>query len=253
LAAALAWRALRGQQAQAARGLLSSSIALSLLCESSDLLLPNSRPEVEHLALDLGVSTPWRVIPNAADPELFSNEGAPQWELRSGVVYAGRIEPHKNTLALIRAMRQVGLDLTVVGDPHPHHEAYALRCRRAAGPRTEFLPAQPPEVLADLLRQARVHVLPSWYETTGLVSLEAALCGCNVVSTSLGHAAEYLQTDAWYCHPADERSIRASVLDAHAAEPRIELAYRIRERFTWEHTAAATLSAYEEVLGSRRS
>ncbi|MDQ4039106.1 MAG: glycosyltransferase family 4 protein [Actinomycetota bacterium] len=250
-ASALAWHALRREHARAAREVLSSSIYMALLCESADLLLPNSRPEVEHLVRELGVSTPWRVVPNGADPEVFSNQGAPSWEERSGVIYVGRIEPHKNTLSLIQAMRQINLDLTIVGEPHPHHPDYVRRCHRAAGPHTQFMSARPQDVLPDLLRRARVHVLPSWYETTGLVSLEAALCGCNVVSTSLGHATDYLGPAAWYCDPASQRSIRAAVLAAHDAQPRGDLAKRIRDRFTWQHAAASTLGAYEQVLAAR--
>jgi glycosyltransferase involved in cell wall biosynthesis len=96
-----------------------------------------------------------------------------------------------------------------------------------------------------------VHVMPSWFETTGLVSLEAALAGCNVVSTSRGHAREYLGDLAWYCQPDDPTSIRSAVQAAWNAPARPALRERILSEYTWRHAAIATLMAYDVV--SRRT
>ena len=70
--------------------------------------------------------------------------------------------------------------------------------------------------LAPLYRASKVHALPSWSETTGLVSLEAALCGCNIVTTDRGYTRDYFGDMAWYCDPYDNRSIRRAVEAAHA-------------------------------------
>lgn len=102
-----------------------------------------------------------------------------------------------------------------------------------------------------LYRQARVHALPTFYETTGLVSLEAALSGCAVVTTNRGHAQEYFGDFAWYCNPDDLTSIREAVLSALDSDASHELAALIESRFTWQHTATATLSAYRSLLGRR--
>ena len=61
---------------------------------------------------------------------------------------------------------------------------------------------------------ARVHALPSWIETCGLVSLEAALAGCNVVVSTAGHELEYFRDLAYYCDPANPASIRRAVVQA---------------------------------------
>ena len=68
--------------------------------ESADLLLPNSDAEAQTVIRELGVTTRIAVVPNGADPELFSPPEHTQ--PRRGVAYMGRIEPHKNQLALIR-------------------------------------------------------------------------------------------------------------------------------------------------------
>jgi glycosyltransferase involved in cell wall biosynthesis len=105
--------------------------------------------------------------------------------------------------------------------------------------------------LRNLYRGARVHVLPSWFETTGLVSLEAALSGCSVVSTSLGHAREYLGDLAWYCDPREPASILAAVRQAWGTPPSSALRQRVLDHYTWKHVADATIEAYGTLAGRR--
>ena len=87
--------------------------------------------------------------------------------------------------------------MVIAGDDHPHHPGYAEQCRDEGDGWVTFAGQVPHDstALADLYQGARVHILPSWFETTGLVSLEAALSGCSVVSTERGHAEEYLGGD----------------------------------------------------------
>ncbi len=49
--------------------------------------------------------------------------------------------------------------------------------------------------------------MPSWFETTGLSSLEAAAMGCNIVITRKGDAYEYFGDYAYYCDPESPDSI----------------------------------------------
>ena len=77
------------------------------LFEAADLLLPNSEGEAESIRRDLDVSTPMTAVPNAVNPERFDQPGLPFAE-RDTVLYVGRIDPHKNQLGLIRAMRGSG-------------------------------------------------------------------------------------------------------------------------------------------------
>ncbi len=98
--------------------------------------------------------------------------------------------------------------------------------------------------------RARVHVLPSWFETCGLSSLEAAAMGCNIVITAKGYTRDYFGDDAFYCDPGNPGSILEAVMKAAAAKPSIQLAESIKINYTWERAAAMTLSAYQTVLNS---
>jgi glycosyltransferase involved in cell wall biosynthesis len=217
-----------------------------------DMLLPNAEGEAASIVADLDVQTPYRFVPNAADPSRFAGSTG-EFHDRGSVLCCARVEPHKNQLGLIRAMAGTGIPLVIAGAPHRHHNAYLERCRAEADANVTFTGWIPDDDLAALYRSARVHVLPSWFETTGLVSLEAALSGCNIVSTSRGHAREYFGDLAWYCDPADRRSIRDAVFAAWNAPPTPALRERILANYTWEHTARATVDAYLEVLARRSS
>ena len=234
----------RGIEATAAE-LRRPSQETAMLLEFADLLLPNSESEAERIRATFRVTTPMQVVPNGFDPRVFSlPDPAVQ---RLGVVCVARIEPHKNQLELIKALNGSGIPLTIIGDPHPHHPSYAARCRARADANVEFRGSLSQSELADVYRGAAVHVLPSWFETTGLVSLEAAACGCAVVTTSRGDAHEYFGELAVYCDPARKESVRRAVEEALAAGAPPELSARMLERFTWEHAAQATLDAYESL------
>jgi len=232
----------------AAERSLRSELDTLVSFEAADLLLPNAYGEEGAIIGDFGTTTPSRVIPNGVDPDIYTIGDALDND-RHGVLCVGRLEPHKNQLGLIEALRGTRTELVIVGPPHPHHPDYVDLCReRGAGWVTFHLLDADSEQLVRLYRSAQVHVLASKFETTGLVSLEAALCGCTIVSTSRGHASEYLGGDAVYCDPQDPRSIRQAVEQALRTPSSERLRTRILENFTWRHVAQATLAAYREVL-----
>jgi glycosyltransferase involved in cell wall biosynthesis len=253
-AALFARAALRGRGSLMEANLSGVPSELELLTAyaSADLLLPNAVGEADSIRLDFGVSTPMAPVPNGVDPLSFSASSAP-FEDRRYVLFVGRIDPHKNQLGAIRALRGSGLPLVIAGHDHPHHPGYAAQCREEGGDWVTFTGevAHDSAELADLYHGARVHLLPSWFETTGLVSLEAALSGCSVVSTSLGHAREYLDDLAWYCDPHQPSSILTAVRQAWDSPPTGQLRQRILDRYTWEHVAEATIAAYRTLV--RRS
>ncbi len=245
--AGLARAALGNRSSEACQERNEALTNLRVIYEMADLLLPNSQLEADAIVADLEVTAPFHVVPNSVDVVRFE---LPQTEMsRDYVLCAGRIEPHKNQLGLIRAWDKTLPPLKIVGKTHPHHAAYYERCQRAAAARNiEILPGVAHDELPALYHGARVHVLPTWFETTGLVSLEAALCGCNIVTTSRGFAREYFEDLAWYCDPARPQTIRDAVKGAWETPFRAALRERILERYSWQKTARRTLEGYQMAL-----
>lgn len=217
----------------------------------SDVYLPNSQVEAEKLVEDFGVErAKIQVVPNAAAAKFLDakpNGFAAQHGIRGDfVLCAGRIEPRKNQLALIRALKPRRVPLVLIGAAYDPE--YARLCRQEAYPEVTFIGNVGQDALAAAYAEAKVHALPSWLETPGLASLEAALAGSNVVTTDRGCTKEYFADLAWYCSPADLSSIQSAVLEALNAPRSRALRERIRQRFTWEEAAKATLKGYEKAL-----
>ena len=85
-----------------------------------------------------------------------------------------------------------------------------INAGKLAAKNIHFIDHLPQEELIHYYQKAKVHVLPSWFETCGLSTLEAAAMGCNIVITNKGYASEYFNDHAFYCDPSSP----ASILDA---------------------------------------
>jgi glycosyltransferase involved in cell wall biosynthesis len=224
------------------------------LYQAVDLLLPNSQAEADQLIRYFQVA-PERIhiVPNGAERRFSSADPGPFAEkvgCRDFILYAGRIEPRKNQLTFLRAMQGVVVPIVVLGNVVPGHEGYFDQCRQAAGPNVKFIAGLPHDgtMLASAYAACGCLVLTSWYETPGLVAIEAAMSGTPLVLPRGGCAREYFGELATYVTPGDLPGIRRAVLDALAAGRSPQLASLVREHFTWRTAAWATREAYELVV-----
>ncbi len=93
LGVALGTAAHASHTSESCRALAAPLEQLALSYESADLLLPNTHGEEAALRTELGVTTPAVVVPNAANPAVFSPSTAPS--ARCGILAVGRFEPAK--------------------------------------------------------------------------------------------------------------------------------------------------------------
>jgi glycosyltransferase involved in cell wall biosynthesis len=213
----------------------------------ADVIVTNSAAETRLLEADAdGPLTDIRVAHNGVDPSFFSGS-VEAGRLLLGpepfVLCVGRIESRKNQLTLARAMRSVPRRLVLLGTVLPGNEGYLRACQ-------DVLPSlahvsHVGDRLPHVYAAADVHVLPSWYETTGLTTLEAMAAGTPDVAGH-GPCVEYYFEHAAGVRlhqPGDQRGLRASILDALEA-PRGQ-GRELASRYTWERTAKELLDAYQ--------
>jgi glycosyltransferase involved in cell wall biosynthesis len=223
--------------------------SIQFILNKSSMILPNSESEGKRLFKDYGTKVPYKVIPNGIDLSEYPteiNEGK-----KSGIICVGRIEQRKNQLNLIRAVQQTKFHLTIIGDASPNQKNYYLECRNAANETPEqidFLPFSDTQTLITHYQKAKVHALPSWFETTGLVNLEAAFCGCNIVITNKGDTSDYFEDKAFYCEPNDINSIASAITEAYESPFKESIRQLIVGNYNWQNAAEKTLEAYKEVL-----
>ena len=232
------------------------------LLQTARRVLPNSHSEVAHLQKSFWLGDDFRekvdVVPNAIDTSLYLQRPRPsqafleQYNLRDFVLEVGTIYPVKNQLGLLEALEDVPVPVVFIGQVMEARSEYALACKELARQRGNvlFLDWVDHTQLKNIYALAAVHALPSWRETPGLVSLEAAAAGCNVVTTSIGSTYDYFGDLAYYCHPGDQASIRAAVVSALENHPKGKLRERVLAEFTWQRAAQATLDSYTKALNS---
>jgi len=239
------------------------------LYHAVDMLLPNSNAEAAQLARYFEIPPQkLHIVPNAADPRFAAADPTPFLKLLDRqlsasaplevsaqiaegrfVLYVGRIEPRKNQLGLLKAMRGSGVPLVFLGDVVPGCDGYWKACCKAADPSAIFLPRLDHD--DPLLRSAYAAcgclALTGWFETPGLAALEAAMTGTPLVLPRGGSAREYFGDEARYVAPDNLPGIRRAVLDALETPRSDTVAKRIQDTFTWKAAAAATLEAYRRV------
>jgi len=235
------------------------------LLQETDRVLPNSQSEADLLQktfrLDETFQEKVDVVPNAIDPTLYRELPEPsqvfqeRYGIQDFVLQVGTIHPVKNQLGLIEALYDTATTLVFVGPTMLEMSEYAQHCHDRAVQRGNvvFAGRVPHEELPRIYALASVHVLPSWRETPGLVSLEAAAAGCRIVSTSIGSARDYFGDLASYCHPSDPESIRSAVETALRSSSSPGLRQRVLANFTWERAGEASLVSYEKTLNGEGS
>lgn len=213
-----------------------------------------------------------RLIYGGADPNRYRPDPSAR---RDGVLFVGRITPHKGIDVLLRAL-PAGASLTIAGsgghDPMPPEREYPDLLRRLArGRRVEFLDAVDDGELARLYRSAEVLVLPSVNRTCygrsvavsellGLVLLEAMASGTPVIASRIGGVPEIVDDGrtGYLVTPGDHRELRGRIAELLGDRARAEAMgtaarQRVLSDFTWERCVDRCLAAYAELAASRRA
>lgn len=211
------------------------------------MILPNSESEYRRLVQQYHCEVKYKVVPNGTDQQMFGNRGTSPKDDEL-VICVARIEGIKNQLNLIRALNNTRFKLIIIGDHSPNQAGYYDACRRLAAGNITFVAHLPQAKLVDYYSNAKVHILPSWFETTGLSSIEAALMGCNIVVSDRGDVRDYFADDAFYCDPESPESIKAAIELAAAAPVNKQLQERILHKYTWQQAAQQTLKAYQTAI-----
>jgi D-inositol-3-phosphate glycosyltransferase len=174
------------------------------IVRAADRLVAATVVERAHLVSHYGAAADRiAVIPCGVDTELFAPgdqagaRAALRLDARPRLLYVGRLAPIKGLETLLDSMARLrarGSDaqLCIVGgdadealDGH-EGELRARLSRLDLGDTVTFVGAQPQERLRDWYVAADATVLPSYYESFGMVALEAMACGSPVVASRVG-------------------------------------------------------------------
>ena len=217
-----------------------------------DMILPNSDTEGMLLVKEHKVKVEQIVVPNCIDIKLKSDsvvENLPE----NFVLEVARIEPTKNQLGVVMAlMNHKEIPLYFIGKQNDCHRKYIQKVKELGEKRgnTYFIEEMPQEELVAYYKAAKVHVLPSFRESPGLVSLEALFYKTNiVVSNERFCPTKYYKFDeyAYICNPYSIDSIKDAIVQAYQNEI-IEVEDEYFSFINYKNAAKLTREAYMKVL-----
>jgi len=105
------------------------------------------------------------------------------------------------------------------------------------------------ETLINLYKKAKVFALPSTNEGVGMVALDAALYGCEIVVTKIGGPSEYYNNMAYKVNPYSVDEIGQAVIKAmyqSGFQPKLQ--EYIQQEYSLSNCMDKLIEAYTTVL-----
>lgn len=175
-------------------------------------------------------------------------------------LYIGRLDREKGVPTMLKAwMRTPDVPLKIRGDGNLLGEVNDFISRNGFKS-VEIVKRLGKEELNDLIKQARFLVWPSegYYETFGLVAIEAFACGVPVIASSAGVLAENVTDGKTGLHfnQGDPEDLSAKVDWAwnnpdRMAEMGIAARKEFEERYTAEKNYEMLIEIYESAISAR--
>ncbi len=171
-------------------------------------------------------------------------------------VFVGRLSPEKGIETLLRAWQRLGgaVPLKVVGDGPL---ADLVRSAADGDPAIEWVGRRPHEEVMEIVGNAHCLVFPSdWYETFGLVTVEAYAKGIPVIASNHGAMGELIDHGRTGLHfePANSDDLAAKVQQLWAdpqgrLQMRNEARAEFEAKYTYDRNYEMLIRLYEQVLG----
>lgn len=239
------------------------------LARKCDRILVATDRERDHLVQHYGASPQTiGVVPCGVNLDLFRplDKAAARQQLgfsqdESIVLYVGRFAPVKGIDRLMEAIAYLqqhqGLRLVIVGgdgDGAPEHQRFQSLARKLSiQDSVTFMGRIEQDDLPPYYSAADVVVVPSHYESFGLVALESLASGTPVVATKVG-AMESILREGETGHVVNNGSPRslAKGIEKFISSSNGPSPHKVRAsvfRFSWANVASAIMGEYRAVLG----
>ncbi len=228
------------------------------IIEEVDILLPNSFEELEIISKDFKMDynkllNKTKVIPNAVERGKTIYYNTKKLDIKNYILQVGRIELVKNQLGLVRALKNdKDIPILLIGrrDVSGNDKYYnKLKIESEKRGNVYFIDEIRQEELNYYYENALVHILPSFRESPGLVTLEAIKNRTNVVVADKRFCpTEYYKffEIAEICNPYNLKSIREAIMKAMKKKKlsQEEVANYLKE-FSYEKVAKLTYEVYK--------
>lgn len=157
-------------------------------------------------------------------------------------------QPRKNVLRLIKAAKKYNFELILAGNTGSEKEFKPLKNEIGNVSNIKVLGFISDEEMLKLYKTARVFALPSISEGVGLVGLDAAALGCDIVMTNIGAPKEYYNGMAYLVNPFSVDSIGHGISEAMESTKQPDLSRYIVENYSIKSTIAQLINYYKGII-----
>lgn len=157
-------------------------------------------------------------------------------------------QPRKNVKRLIKAAKEFDFKLVLAGNKGTDKEFKHLEKEIGNNKNIKVLGFIDNQKLEKLYNEAKVFALPSIEEGVGLVALDAAVRGCDIVLTNLGAPKEYYGDLAYLVNPYDYKDIGQKIKRALKETKQPALRNHIINEFSLEKKIQELIESYKNII-----
>ncbi len=186
-----------------------------------------------------------RVVGNCVGPEFLDAD--PSTDAEDYFLYAGRISPEKGVDTLLKAVREAGVTLKIVGDGAL---LQGMKRANAGFPDIEFTGSLSQQQVAAQMRRAKAVVVPSeWPENNPLVVMEALCSGTPVIGSKAGGIPELLDEGSGIMFEPGNTARLAEILRTvdSGSFDRLKISEMARRRHSPDSFSRSMVAIIEEV------
>ncbi|WP_374446352.1 glycosyltransferase family 4 protein [Epilithonimonas sp.] len=163
----------------------------------------------------------------------------------------GTVEPRKNLLNVVKALKDSKIPLVVVGAKKPKYFKLIEKEIRKGNVDVQFLSGVSMEELAGIYKLAEIFIYPSFFEGFGIPVIEALFSETVVITSNTSCLPEAGGPDSVYVNPENVDDIRAKILflwdNESERKRREEKGLQFVQKFNDEVIARDLMKAYKSL------
>lgn len=168
------------------------------------------------------------------------------------ILNVGTIEPRKNLLNIVKALKETQIPLVVVGTKKPKYFKLIEKEIRKGKVEVHFLQGVSMEELSAIYKLAEIFIYPSFFEGFGIPVIEALYSETVVITSNTSCLPEAGGPDSVYIDPKNVADIRAKIIFLWSNEPerkrRAEKGLEFVQKFNDDVIARNVMTVYESLF-----
>jgi len=238
-------------------GVLRRTLARLVLNEAGVITVPSYF--LRRYLRSIGVVRRIELLPNIVDTSIFHfrNYNYKNEKNIKKILYVGNIHPIKGIFYLLYALKEISrrrsdFMLDIIGDGPIKNECMKLVGNLNITDKVIFHGLKPREEIAKYMKECDFLVLPSLWESFGIVLAEAMACGKPVVTTLSGGQREFISKNWGILIPSGDSAALAKaieyMLDHCDKFPSRKISRYVELKFSYEVVSSILNNIYLKML-----